>query len=879
MSFQFDHWEIDDNYLNIIERNKSRSKSFDSTNQYSNNNNTNITPRDSPQVTPTSQSSKEGESRTKKRQKTVKFNEKAKIILIPCRKEYDEAGIDLWYHRQDQILAQNELHQEINDMKIHHPKLSFRSILDYLFHLHPQIINVHDKNEDIPDNGSSSSFPSNTSLPTLEKVEGLSPLSIDSLSSDQSEESNYSSINLNNEEEFRLSSGKDSDHTTAPSMTETDKSLVEEECKENSIQLNNVEEENEAIEKPPRLKRQKIHILFINTNYNESLQFATTLKQSMKNHTKFTIRMKYIPNYQIALQFFQQYYMIEEHFPNKLRRYDIDIIILDTNILYMDGEISKMKMNSKLSSIQESHLIRGNLRKTKREDEDLPFRMDSPNTSNNHKFFQTSLKPNSLNLASTKGSNSNVPVRIPYLSQSSFEEVVSEDDDNIIPSPYNRLTDLLTSIHDIYNNQIMIGILYDNQRSKEETVERLQNYIPNDNLIDFFWKKPIAYYYYSLLPFLLENHCLYYQDYSSSHHFFNSHYNHHPYTNSRSHSSSNDSIGNDGSNHNGNSNNNLRTILPNCSYDSLTNEDSYDRDLFLELPHHHSNNNSSKNNGLKIELSSSPSKLSSSTSLNVDDNMNDLIFTDVCSVSRNTSIDQADVPGLPISSPASSFLSNAGDPNYGLPPLPNDGSLPLPPPPIFHQSPLIQARRSKRIDSLSSVDEDPMFQNTFLNSFNEQSKKITKEQTVPQNNRKLVKSESFTNGSSYITAKQAKLQKQLKENADLYDKLSNNANQEGIASGILNFLKTWGLKSNNTSTDCATSVGLSDGIPGTQYEEDLNDKPFSPLKKAYSNDFLINQKNYPSRFNNNNNPTQQPSNTTQSTNTPPHTIKRGRVFL
>ena len=70
MSFEFDHWELGNNFLD--------------SNQKSN-----------------------------RKRKVVHYAEKCSVVLIPSRVEYFNAGIDLWYKQKDFKSALNQVRKEI----------------------------------------------------------------------------------------------------------------------------------------------------------------------------------------------------------------------------------------------------------------------------------------------------------------------------------------------------------------------------------------------------------------------------------------------------------------------------------------------------------------------------------------------------------------------------------------------------------------------------------------------------------------------------------------------------------------------------------------------------------------------------------------------
>lgn len=103
MSFQFDHWEIDESILpppKGLGRNKERAPSITS---------------------------------TKPPKRSINFATTCSVVLIPSRKEYLNAGIDLWFNRYDQALAQKQVADEVKGVLYDHPSLSIMTAMTYLY--------------------------------------------------------------------------------------------------------------------------------------------------------------------------------------------------------------------------------------------------------------------------------------------------------------------------------------------------------------------------------------------------------------------------------------------------------------------------------------------------------------------------------------------------------------------------------------------------------------------------------------------------------------------------------------------------------------------------------------------------------------------------
>ena len=90
MDFHFDHWEIND-----IPEFKFQSKS--------------------------------------KRNRQVKYSNKCSIVLIPTRKEYIDAGIELWYKGGDFKSALKQVVDEVNTVMMNYPHFSREAALKFLY--------------------------------------------------------------------------------------------------------------------------------------------------------------------------------------------------------------------------------------------------------------------------------------------------------------------------------------------------------------------------------------------------------------------------------------------------------------------------------------------------------------------------------------------------------------------------------------------------------------------------------------------------------------------------------------------------------------------------------------------------------------------------
>lgn len=64
---------------------------------------------------------------------TVRFSTRASVVLIPSRQEYFDAGIDLWFNREDQATAQAQVAEDVKGIMYDHPNLSFLNAMSYLY--------------------------------------------------------------------------------------------------------------------------------------------------------------------------------------------------------------------------------------------------------------------------------------------------------------------------------------------------------------------------------------------------------------------------------------------------------------------------------------------------------------------------------------------------------------------------------------------------------------------------------------------------------------------------------------------------------------------------------------------------------------------------
>lgn len=63
----------------------------------------------------------------------IKFSETCSVVLIPCRQEYKDAKIDLWFNHLDYAAAEKERTAEVTAVMRDHPKASIRAAMAYLY--------------------------------------------------------------------------------------------------------------------------------------------------------------------------------------------------------------------------------------------------------------------------------------------------------------------------------------------------------------------------------------------------------------------------------------------------------------------------------------------------------------------------------------------------------------------------------------------------------------------------------------------------------------------------------------------------------------------------------------------------------------------------
>jgi hypothetical protein len=63
----------------------------------------------------------------------IKFAPSCNVILIPCRQEYIDAKIDLWYKNQDRDAAEKVRTEEVTTLLRDHPNASIQTAMTYLY--------------------------------------------------------------------------------------------------------------------------------------------------------------------------------------------------------------------------------------------------------------------------------------------------------------------------------------------------------------------------------------------------------------------------------------------------------------------------------------------------------------------------------------------------------------------------------------------------------------------------------------------------------------------------------------------------------------------------------------------------------------------------
>ncbi len=105
------------------------------------------------------------EKRKTKTNKKCRFQRTCSVILIPSRKEYVDACIDLWYTNESFELSKLQVSMEMNEYMTIHPDLSFEEVISNLYQPVPSALE-YNNSSDIPSVGSSDAtkeFPFSTS--------------------------------------------------------------------------------------------------------------------------------------------------------------------------------------------------------------------------------------------------------------------------------------------------------------------------------------------------------------------------------------------------------------------------------------------------------------------------------------------------------------------------------------------------------------------------------------------------------------------------------------------------------------------------------------------------------------------------------------------
>jgi hypothetical protein len=65
--------------------------------------------------------------------RNVSYANTCAVILIPSRKEYIDAGIDLWYNKKDQTSAQSQVANELKQLITYNPALTVETAMKFLY--------------------------------------------------------------------------------------------------------------------------------------------------------------------------------------------------------------------------------------------------------------------------------------------------------------------------------------------------------------------------------------------------------------------------------------------------------------------------------------------------------------------------------------------------------------------------------------------------------------------------------------------------------------------------------------------------------------------------------------------------------------------------
>lgn len=76
---------------------------------------------------------RESPTKQKPTARHINFSNRCSVVLIPSRKEYVDAGIDLWISKSEQSVAQNEVVDEVRGLLDHNPALTIRMAISFLY--------------------------------------------------------------------------------------------------------------------------------------------------------------------------------------------------------------------------------------------------------------------------------------------------------------------------------------------------------------------------------------------------------------------------------------------------------------------------------------------------------------------------------------------------------------------------------------------------------------------------------------------------------------------------------------------------------------------------------------------------------------------------
>jgi hypothetical protein len=201
----------------------------------------------------------------------------------------------------------------------------------------------------------------------------------------------------------------------------------------------------------PRIipRNRNITILVIDSDRQSAQAISNKIKDIMQANHQYQVTTKYLHDLKMAMKLLKQ--CVDMKVKKKIKiKSDFDIIIIDA--------------------------------KTASEEECIPF---SSRATKDSKKSETASVERSLN--EVDESDASPP-------ESSFA--------------FSSLVSYVDCVSKLYDNDVMVGILL----KPSDSVEQFRRIVRRDNLVDFFWKKPVSELSFYVLPFLLENHYIYCSD-------------------------------------------------------------------------------------------------------------------------------------------------------------------------------------------------------------------------------------------------------------------------------------------------------------------------------------------------------------------------------